>query len=108
MRDKCGESTAHPKQRSDILQDNEILIVKQRIEGWYLAGLTEARRQKLKVGKLPNDFETVSKESFDRLVPSRFADSRVAFMQELIREYDIDTASKRCESFKYALEKHFT
>jgi hypothetical protein len=89
------------------LADDEILIVEKEIEGWYLAGLTEARRNEIGIARVPNDFEKIIKEVFREFIPKMFA-SRADFLLEILKNYSVETAMKNSGSFAYAIRKHFS
>jgi len=85
------------------LQDREILVVVSEIESWFLAGLTAEGVTALNV-ECPPSTDRLTKEEFDRLIPSRF-DSRQDFLLELLQHFDLDTACRRNQSFAYFCRK---
>ena len=78
------------------LEREKIRIVIRQIESWYLAGLNDDTCRKLKVPVL-RDTNDVTKEMFDRLTPKKFS-SRIDFMQELLKHYDLAVAKQKNRS----------
>lgn len=81
----------------------KITIVKQEIESWYLAGLNYSNARKLRIPVRPNT-EYISKELFDRDRTNKFS-SRIDFMQEILKHFDISTAKRQNNSFRYMWHK---
>ena len=87
------------KAQFNDLNDREIIVVSKEIESWYLAGLTPAGAETLKIN-CPSSTDNVTKQEFERLRPPRF-DSQLDFMIELLKYFDAATACKRNRSFAY-------
>lgn len=86
------------------IDKDRIIVVIKEIESWYLAGLnTEDYKQ---FGIPPcNTTDNVAKEQFNRLIPKSF-DSRIDFLQEILKGFSVEIAKRKNRSFKYFLEKH--
>ena len=93
------------KNKYKKINENRILLVNCEIEGWYLAGLSDAISEKLKIP----DFSTTecfTKEQFNDLIPKKFLPRRY-FMRLLIdNHFHIEIAKKKNPSFNYFLEKY--
>jgi len=87
------------------VEEEKLQIVVQEIESWYLAGLDQKACEKLGVSKKLNDTQTISKEHFLWLMPSRF-DSYIDFMIEIIKVFDVEAAAETNRSFAYFTETH--
>lgn len=87
----------------DIDRDRIIVVIKE-IESWYLAGLDDTCCRKLGIPPYGTTNST-TKEQFDDLIPKKF-DSRIDFMQEILKCFDMETGKQKNASFKYFLEKH--
>jgi hypothetical protein len=87
------------------LEENKIIIVKEEIESWYLAGLTDIEARHLKMNRLYYNTDKLTKEEFDQSIPRKFT-SRIDFMIEVIKRFSIDTAKKQNNSFKYFMTKY--
>ncbi len=83
---------------------NNILIVRTEIESWYAAGLNSEACARLKVNfsKPPDN---MTKEDFEACIPSRYNNSKIAFMQDILRHYSFDGARARSTSFNYCMDK---
>lgn len=83
---------------------NKILLVVRKIEGWYFAGLDEDVCERLGVSSFRTT-DKMGKGKFKKAqrVSSR---SRINFMQEVLRLFDIETAKCKNKSFKYFAEKY--
>ncbi len=91
------------KRFSYLVQD-EVIIVKQEIESWYIAGLDENENNRLKMRNFRNTND-ITKEVFNTNIPQRF-DSRIDFMNEILKNYSIECAKNKNESFKYFVNKY--
>lgn len=91
-------------QKYSSLEREKIRIVIREIESWYLAGLNNDACRKLKI-LVFNDTNEVIKEKFDSLIPKKFQRSRIDFMQELLKHYDLETAQQKNRSFHYLFQK---
>ena len=80
-----------------------IVIVKCEIESWYVAGLSRSDADKLQIPFRANT-EIVSKESLERDRVKRFS-SRIDFMQEILKHFDVKEAKKQNPSFRYMWQK---
>jgi hypothetical protein len=80
-----------------------IMVVVKEIESWYLAGLDADHSKKMQI---PDSEHTndLTKEQFDNLIPDKFM-SRVDFMQETLKHFDIEIAKQKNQSFSYFLNK---
>lgn len=83
--------------RSSI--DN-IYIVQNEIESWFLAGLNVVQSQNFKVKHLANTDE-ITKEDFIGLFKG---ESKVEVMQRILEIYDVETAIEKNTTFKLFLE----
>ena len=88
-----------------------IIAAKKMIESWYLAGVVVEnmqikRSQRRKINELLRrhgfDTEKIGKEQFNDLIPQNF--SRINFMMEMLRCYNVELARKRNHSFAYFLD----
>ena len=86
------------------LSEDRILVVCREIESWYLAGLNDDARREIKIRTIDNT-DHISKEQFDRMMPERF-DSRIDFMQEIMKLFDRETALSKNTSFEYFMQKY--
>lgn len=89
---------------SRFLAKDRILVVAQEIESWYVSGLgaEDARRLGISHCRVTDG---VTKQQFDGWIPKRF-DSRVDFMLETLKRFDVKMAIRRNASFRYFLEKY--
>jgi hypothetical protein len=88
------------------LDKSKLVLAIKEIESWYLAGATDARCKTLKLKSSQiRKTDEVTKEKFDSMIPRRF-DSRIDFMQELLKKFSVPTAKKKNKSFSYFYNKH--
>jgi hypothetical protein len=87
----------------EIVDPNKIIVVIKEIESWYLAGLDDNNCKELGLGAFGRTDE-ITKEQFDSLIPKRF-DSRIDFMQEILKRFSIETAKEKNASFDYFMSK---
>lgn len=83
--------------RFTSLDKRQALIVMREIESWYLAGLGDNNPLGVQV---PGDTSDLPKEQFNETMPQQF-DSRIDYMIEILRQFDIGTATQRNPSFLY-------
>jgi hypothetical protein len=86
----------------------KIIVVINEIEGWYLAGISEKNRKKLGINseKFHSiDPNTVVKEIFEiHIKPKK--KSKLEFMLDVVKVFDVYTARKRNDSFNYFFEHY--
>lgn len=80
------------------------LIVVKEIEGWFLAGLQEKEWGRLGIPPIP-DTDSIVKEDFNAIVYGRIQ-SRIAFMERILKRYDIEAAKGKNRSFRYFLDRY--
>ena len=87
------------------LDKDKILVVIKEIESWYLAGLDSECCKKLRISS-PNNTNDIAKEQFNRLIPKKFEESRIDFLQEILKYFQVEIAKQKNASFRYLLEKY--
>lgn len=86
------------------LNRDEIIIVKDEIEGWYLAGIRKKDEKRFGIS-VPNNTENIGKRAFkEKLGNSNFSSS-INFQQEIIKSYSIKLAKRKNSSFDYFTEE---
>jgi hypothetical protein len=96
-----------PKKKEALLQvfteleSTKTVIVVREIESWYLAGLEDDNPLGVQV---PTDASGVTKEQFNDTMPKGL-DSRIAYMIEVLKHFDIRTAVARNPSFLYFAQR---
>lgn len=86
------------------LDAERIIIVKAEIESWYHAGLDATTARRLGT-QAKHDTETLTKEQFRALQPTRYR-SGIVYMADILDAFDIDTARRQNASFDYFVGKH--
>lgn len=81
-----------------FLDHRKIIIVKEVIESWYLAGISAANYKKWKL-KMIQDTTTISKEQFQQLIPKSF--NRTDFKVEIVKQFALAEAILRNHSLDY-------
>jgi len=81
------------------LEKDKVIIVVKSIESWYLAGINKESCKELKI-KYYENTSNVNKQNFSGLIPKEYG-SRIDFMSEELKYFNIGEAKKRNESFKY-------
>lgn len=77
-----------------------IFMVCAEIESWYFAGLTQDRLRELGIhADGTNTTDELTKEMFNALIPTRYKDSRILFLIEILACYNISHARVRNISF---------
>jgi hypothetical protein len=92
------------KRSYPFIDEDRILIVEPEIESWYLAGVDDVNRRKLRIKPSSPDTNTLTKEQFDKLIPRSFI-SRKAFLQALLDYFALQIARQNNRSFAYFLCK---
>ena len=88
---------------SDV-EGGNIVIVIMEIESWYLAGLPNGASHHLGLQAFSRT-DTVTKEEFNRVIPSRFS-SRIDFMFEILKFFSLDDAVKKNTSFSFFVNRY--
>lgn len=95
--------------RSNLVQSfrrlsvDEIIIVKQEIESWYLAGASSDVLSVSSGHRITNT-ENIDKEQFRRLMPDRFI-APIDFMVEILKTYSLERGAGRNGSLEYFQRK---
>ena len=95
--------TCFPKKRTALheafseLEGEKTVIVVREIESWYLAGLPDDNPLGVQA---PADTSGITKEQFNNTMPKGL-DSRISYMIEVLRHFDICSATARSPSFSY-------
>ncbi len=87
------------KERYKSLDDEKIIIVKEEIESWYLAGISSENFEIFNI-KPFSDTEHIDKAQFQAIMPKIF-DLKADFMQAILDDYDLPNASNRNTSLHY-------
>jgi hypothetical protein len=96
-----------PKKKEALLQaftelgSRNTFIVVREIESWYLAGLKDDNPLGVRA---PTDTSGLTKEQCNDTMPKGF-DSHIAYMIEVLKHFDIRTATTRNPSFLYFAER---
>ena len=93
------------KTRIKNIDKKNIIIVKKVIEGWYLAGIENTNSKKLKVPVIQFT-DQIGKQDFNHYIDDNFFDSRIDFLQEVLKSFSIQTAINRNSSLKYFINKY--
>ncbi len=82
-----------------------MVVVREEIEGWYLAGITSANKQKLKLPQFTST-DHITKEAFASMIPKHFTSSN-DFMVEVLKEYSLSYAVSEVTntSLRYFFQK---
>jgi hypothetical protein len=84
----------------NAVDKNQIIIVDDTIEAWYLAGLTDSNASELGI-QVPSQTGQIGKSEFNnKLSQSRFS-SKVNFQMNIIERYSIQEAKNSSSSFNY-------
>jgi len=86
------------------IDKEKIIVVVKEIESWYLAGLDNMVCNQLKIKNFANT-DNITKEKFNALIPRKFT-SRIDFMSETLKNFSIEIAKHKNNSFKYFVEKY--
>lgn len=87
-----AQKTERIKAHYPYCECQKIHIVQREIESWYLAGINIEKYPSIKRRKVLNTDNT-SKEDFRALIPRRY--SRITFMIELLKQYNLRLAKER-------------
>jgi hypothetical protein len=96
-----------PKKKEALLQafteleNRQALVVAKEIESWYLAGLEDDNPLGVQA---PTDTSGLTREQFNHTMPKGL-DSRIAYMIEVLKHFDIRTATTRNPSFLYFAQR---
>lgn len=79
---------------------DRLYIVCREIESWYLAGLTVARLNQLKIRFTGYSTDDVFKPEFDAMLPKVAGIPRIVHMISILAHYSVTEARARNTSFK--------
>ena len=88
---------------------SKIMVVVRKIECWYTAGLSDDKYKELGFNP-PVDTSKSGKGLFKKLLIKRRLKNKfmsdIFFMQEILMDFDIETAKQRNTSFKYFIKTY--
>lgn len=87
-----------------LLTDKDILVVKEEIESWYLAGISIHNSEKYKITQTV-DTEYITKEQLVGLMPKSFL-TKTDFLVEILKDFDVEEGRKRNKSLNYFITKY--
>lgn len=89
---------------SSLLELEKIIIVREEIESWYLAGIHRSSKfdYEIKISS-PTDF--VTKEEFNKEMPKNF-DSLTDYLVEILKIYSLEQAVLNNNSLNYFHNKY--
>jgi hypothetical protein len=90
--------------KHENVDNDKIIIVVKEIESWYLAGLDNEVCKQLKIKNFTTT-DDITKEKFNTLIPKKFT-SRIDFMSEVLKNFSIEVAKHKNNSFRYFVEKY--
>ena len=85
------------------LDSSRIIIVKEEIESWYLAGV-DTSIDKFRNLTIPDNTDGIEKETFDKMMSGLFEFKKDCLV-EIAKNFDIELAKNRNTSFRYFLNK---
>jgi hypothetical protein len=83
---------------------NNIMVIIQEIESWYLAGIDDNGAKALGI-HVPARTDFVTKEHFIRWIP-RYYPSKIAFMVEVLKHFSLSVAVEKNKSFRFFMEHY--
>ena len=91
------------KSKISVASTSNIIISKTEIESWYLAGIDFKNSRYLQIPHYATT-DDISKKQFDEIMPEIF-NSRIDFMQEILKRFDSNIAKAQNSSFRYMWNK---
>jgi len=85
------------------LDESSIIIVREEIESWYLAGIDTSLNQFSNIDVLDNT-DGIDKKTFDEMIKD-ISEYKKDALIEIAKNYNFDLAVKRNKFFKYLLDK---
>jgi len=83
------------------VKEQNIIIVKDEIENWYLAGITNKTSMKLNLSAI-KDTNKITKEGFKKLLKNN---NWLDAYSEILLDYSLGRAKEKSRSFKYFMEE---
>ena len=104
-----GKKQERMTEFNSIDDKSRIIVVVRKIESWYTAGLSDDKYKELGFNP-PVDTSKSGKGLFKKLLIKRRLKNKfmsdIFFMQEILMDFDIETAKQRNTSFKYFIKKY--
>lgn len=96
----CDERETHEQQRYDILDPFDVLVAVDAVEGWLLAGVSDAVASEGRV-PVPSSTDHVGKPEFTAAFEESTFGSMERFVDRIFDDYCCDLARDRNDSFDY-------
>lgn len=98
-----GERQEFVQKKFNEINNRQIIIVADAVEGWYLAGLENAEAAELGID-VPSNTEHIGKNEFKKKLNNSEYSSEINLQREIIERYSIQTAKQKNSTFKYLFE----
>jgi len=85
--------------------DDRIIVLKKEIESWYLAGLGDTCCGKLGIPSC-DATDSIDKEQFETLISRSGHTPKMNCMSEILKNFDMMTATQKNQSFNYFHRKY--
>ena len=92
------------KDKFENIRKDQVIIVVDEIEAWYLAGISSESASDLGINSYPNTNDVNKDDFLSELEESKYT-SKKNFQMEIIKRFSIDTAKKKNNSFQYCLHR---
>jgi len=103
------ETSVHAKKNIILSRFSEaeyqnIMVIIQEIESWYLAGIDDKGAKALGI-HTPARTDFVTKEHFIRWIPRHYP-SKISFMIEVLKHFSLSVAAEKNKSFRFFMEHY--
>lgn len=99
----CDEREVYEKRRYDILNPFDVLVAVDAVEGWLLAGVSDAVATEGQV-PVPSTTDHVGKPEFTEAFEQSTFGDKETFVDRIFGDYDYDLARERNDSFRYVAD----
>jgi len=89
---------------NNVIDNNKMFVVKEEIESWYLAGITQSNLEKFRIEAFSNT-EQVNKEMFISMIPKKMK-STIDFQIETLKDFSLESGINKNNSLKYFVNKY--
>jgi len=100
----CYTSRKQKRKTEYGVKNKKIIVVKEEIESWFMAGLSEDCPEDFRNINIIKNTDNFTKEDFEAIIPSRFKGSEIDFMLEILKCFSLEFAVNRNTSLDYFIK----
>jgi hypothetical protein len=100
---EISDRIAWTQNKFSNISDEDVVIVADAIEGWYLAGLSDEYGDEMGI-EIPETTMHVDKTAFNQKLQDSVYSSQINFQKEIIERFSVEEGKRRNSTFEYMID----